>query len=73
LAAFVVSVAAIVGLAELQGWTFVAEHAPMAALTAAAAGFAVGWAASLFGDWRRPSSAEGPQTLFVEPPLDPGE
>ncbi|HXW20249.1 MAG TPA: hypothetical protein VEK35_07095, partial [Roseiarcus sp.] len=51
LAAFVVSAAAIAGLAELQGWIFVAEHAPMAALTAAAAGFAVGWAASLFGGW----------------------
>jgi Na+/proline symporter len=73
LAAFVVSIAAIVGLVESQGWIFVAEHAPMAALTAAAAGFAVGWAASLFGGWRSPLATAGSQTLFVEPPPDPGE
>jgi cation/acetate symporter len=72
LAAIVVSLGAIVGLAELQGWVFVSEHAPAASLAAAAAGFAVGWAASLFVGGRTQSGVNGAQTLFVEPPPDPG-
>jgi cation/acetate symporter len=72
LAGIVVSLAAIVGLAELQGWDFVANHAPATALNGAAAGFAVGWAASLFGGRRDGSLADGPLRPFVETPPDPG-
>jgi cation/acetate symporter len=72
LAAIVASLAAITGLAQLQGWVFVAKHAPTAALTAAAAGFVVGWAVSLFGSRGSDSLTDGGQRLFVETPPDPG-
>ncbi|HLH51010.1 MAG TPA: hypothetical protein VKV96_16845 [Roseiarcus sp.] len=70
IASVATSLATIAALAWTNGSAFVLAQAPAVALTGAAAGFALGWAASLFGG--SPRQAEPPATLFVESPFDPG-
>jgi cation/acetate symporter len=70
-AALFASVAAIGGLAWANDWTLPIARAPAFAMAGAAAGFAIGWAASLFGGSQTGREA-APQRLFVETPFDPG-
>jgi cation/acetate symporter len=62
------SIAAIAALTWLNGWPALLRQAPEFALTGAAAGFAVGWAASLFPG--QPRSEAPPAGLFIEEPFD---
>jgi Na+/proline symporter len=70
-AALLASVAVMTGLAWANDWTLPLARAPAFAMTGAAAGFTIGWAASLFGGSRRGVEA-APQRLSIESPSDPG-
>jgi Na+/proline symporter len=68
IAAVAASLAMIAALIWMNGWAALLRQAPVFALTGAAAGFVVGWAASLFGG--APTQAEPPAQMFIEEPFD---
>ncbi len=68
LAAVAASLAMVAALVWMNGWPALLRQAPAFALTGAAAGFVVGWAASLFGG--APTQAEPPGRLFIEETFD---
>lgn len=68
IAAVAASLAMIAALVWMNGWAALLRHAPVFALTGAAAGFVVGWAVSLFGG--APTGAEPPGQMFIEEPFD---
>jgi hypothetical protein len=68
IAAVAASFAMVAALIWMNGWAALLRDAPAFALTGAAAGFVVGWAASLFG--AAPSGAEPPAGLFMEGTFD---
>jgi hypothetical protein len=68
IAAVAASLAMVAALIWMNGWPALLRDAPAFALTGAAAGFVVGWAASLFGG--APSGAEPPAGLFMEETFD---
>ena len=68
IAAVAASLAMIAALIFMNGWAALLRQAPVFALTGAAAGFVVGWAASLFGG--ASTGAEPPAQLFIEETFD---